>query len=219
MSALSSLFPLHVPPLSPSRFQPFTFVSQLLCPAILYICLPALGCVSLAIPTFVSQLWTAVSASAVQSFTFVSQLWAAVSASAFQSSTFVSQRWAAVSASAWQSLILHVSPSSDSCIRLCLAILYLSPSCGLHVDCNPLHLSPCVYICLPALDCCGRLCLAISSCIVFQLLCLQRNLHDRQRRPRVHPVLLQALCTAPATKTALQVHQVLCLPRKMGSVR
>ena len=51
-----------------------------LCPAILYICLPALGCVSLAILyiclpvfTFVSQLWTAVAASALQSF--VSQLW------------------------------------------------------------------------------------------------------------------------------------------------
>ena len=36
-----------------------------------------------------------------------------------------------------------------------------------------------------------------------------------QRRPRVHPVLLQALCTAPATKSALQVHQVLCLRRNL----
>ena len=43
---------------------------------------------------------------------------------------------------------------------------------------NPLHLSPCVCICLPAPDCCGRLCLAIlclpaldvagSSCRVFR---------------------------------------------------
>ena len=36
-----------------------------------------------------------------------------------------------------------------------------------------------------------------------------------QRRPRVHPVLLKALCTAPATKSALQVHQVLRLPRNL----
>ena len=72
---MSSFFPLHLPPLSPSRLQPFTFVSQLLSPA-----------------------------------------------------------------------ILHVSPSS-----------------GLRVACNPLHChwSPCVYMCLPALDCCVRLCLAI----------------------------------------------------------
>ena len=49
VSALSSFFRLHLPPLSPARLQPFTFVSQLLCPAVLYICLPALGCVSLAI--------------------------------------------------------------------------------------------------------------------------------------------------------------------------
>ena len=100
VSALSSFFPLHVHPLSPSCLQPFTFVSQPL-PC----CLPALGCVSLAIlyiviclpvSTFVCQLWTAVSASALQSFTRVSQLWAAVSASALQSFTFVSQRWAAV---------------------------------------------------------------------------------------------------------------------------
>ena len=174
---LVSLFPLHVPPLSPSRLQPFTFVSQLLCLATLYICLP--------LSTFVSQLWTAVSASALQSFTFVSQLWAAVSA--LQSFTFVSQRWAAVSASALQSLILHLSPSSDCCVRLCLAILYMCPRKPLHLSpssrllypplpCNPLFVtqlwaacrlqsftfvSLCVYICLPALDCCGRLCLAI----------------------------------------------------------
>ena len=61
------------------------------------------------------------------------RLWAAVSASALQSFTFVSQCWAAVSASALQSSILHLSPSSDCCVRLCLAILYLSPSSGLHV--------------------------------------------------------------------------------------
>ena len=65
------------------------------------------------------------------------------------------------------------------------------------------------------------------------MLRLRRNLHSRfikyrvpatkstrqaaagQRRPRVHPVLLQALCTAPATKSALQVHQALSLPRKL----
>ena len=84
-------------------------------------------------------------------------------------------------------------PALDCCIRLCLAILNLSPSSGLRVACNPLHfvflclhlspssgllwpplpckplfvtqlwaaLSPCVYICLRALDCCIRLCLAI----------------------------------------------------------
>ena len=98
---------------------------------------PALGCVSLAIlyiglpgPTFVSQLWTAVPTSALQSFTLVSQLWAAVS-NALYLSSFVSQRWAAVSASALQSLILHLSPSSDCCVRLCLAILYMCPHCGL----------------------------------------------------------------------------------------
>ena len=164
-------------PLSPSRLQPFTFVSQLLCLATLYICLP--------LSTFVSQLWTAVSASALQSFTFVSQLWAAVSA--LQSFTFVSQRWAAVSASALQSLILHLSPSSDCCVRLCLAILYMCPRKPLHLSpssrllypplpCNPLFVtqlwaacrlqsftfvSSVSTICLPALDCCGRLCLAI----------------------------------------------------------
>ena len=47
---------------------------------------------------------------------------------------------------------------------LCPAILYIchpALGSGLHVTCNPLHVSPCVYICLPALDCCGRLCLAI----------------------------------------------------------
>ena len=37
-------------------------------------------------------------------------------------------------------------PALDCCIHLCLAILYLSPSSGLHVACNPLHVSPCVYI-------------------------------------------------------------------------
>ena len=42
----------------------------------------------------------------------------------------------------------------------CLAILYLSPSAGLHVAWNPSHLSPCTYTCL-ALDCCVCLCLAI----------------------------------------------------------
>ena len=35
------------------------------------------------------------------------------------------------------------------------------PSSGLLCPPNPLHLSPCVCICLPAPDCCGRLCLAI----------------------------------------------------------
>ena len=54
----------------------------------------------------------------------------------------------------------------------------LLPSSGLLCPPNPLHLSPCVYICLPALDCCGRLCLVIlclpalgvagSSCRVFR---------------------------------------------------
>ena len=77
VSALSSFFRLHVPPLSPSRLQPFTLSP---------------------------------SCSALQSFTFVTQLWAL------------------------------------GCMSLA---------------CNPLHVSPCVYICLPALDCCGRLCLAI----------------------------------------------------------
>ena len=91
---------------------------------------------------------------------------------------FVSQRWAAVSA--LQSLILHVSPSSDCCVR---PFIYLSPSSGLRVACNPLHLSPCVYICLPALDCCRPLCLAIlclpaldvasSSCRVSRFLAAQ----------------------------------------------
>ena len=130
-----------------------------------YMCLPALDCCVRAILHICLPALAAVSASALQSFAFVSQRWAAVSASA---------------------LILHLSPSSDCCVRLCLAILYmcprkplrvspssrllypplpcnlyLSPSSGLHVACNPLQLSPCVYICLPALDCCGRLCLAI----------------------------------------------------------
>ena len=122
VSALSSFFPLHMPLLSPSRLQPFTFVSQLLCPAILYICLPALGCVSLAIVYICLPALTAVSASALQSFTCV-----------------------------LASLCICL-PALDCCIRLCLAILYLSPSSALHVVCNPLHLSPCVYICLPALD-------------------------------------------------------------------
>ena len=36
-----------------------------------------------------------------------------------------------------------------------------------------------------------------------------------QRRPRFHPVLLKTLRTAPATKSALQVHQVLCLQRNL----
>ena len=70
-------------------------------------------------------------------------LWVAVFASHLQSFTIVSQFWAAVSASALQSFI---------CLQAlgCMSLAIL-----------PLHLSPCVYICLPALDCCGRLCLAI----------------------------------------------------------
>ena len=38
-----------------------------------------------------------------------------------------------------------------------------------------------------------------------------------QQRPRVHPVLLKALCTAPATKSAHQFHQALCLRRNLHS--
>ena len=49
-------------------------------------------------------------------------------------------------------LEFHVSPSADSCIRHCLGILYLCPSSQLHVACNPLHLSLCVHMCLPAFD-------------------------------------------------------------------
>ena len=118
--------------------------------------------------------------------TFVSQLWTAVSASALQFFTFVSQRWAAVSAFALQSLILHLSPSSDCCVRLCLAILCMCPRKPLHsspssrllyppLPCNPLFVTQlwaacrlqsfaCVSLCLhclPALDCRCRLCLAI----------------------------------------------------------
>ena len=117
-------------------------------------------------PLHVSQLRSAVSASRLQSWTLVSQLWAAVSAPLVcnplhlsrcvyiclpaleQSFTFVSQLWAAVPAFALQSyalaLNLHLSPNSDCCVRLCLAILYICP-------CNPLRLSP------TALDCCVRL--------------------------------------------------------------
>ena len=58
---------------------------------------------------------------------------------------------------------LRVFSALGRCVRLCHAILefHVSPSSQLHVACNPLHLSPCVYTCLPALDCCVRLCLAI----------------------------------------------------------
>ena len=117
-------FACHVPPLSPSRLQPFTFVSQLLLHTILCTCLRALGCVSLAI------LYICLPVS-----TFVSQLWAAVSASAF---IFVSQL--SMSASALQSLILYLSPNPDCCVR---PFTYSSPSCG----------RLCLAIlCLPALD-------------------------------------------------------------------
>ena len=36
-----------------------------------------------------------------------------------------------------------------------------------------------------------------------------------QRRPRAPQLIQEALCTAPATKSALQVHQALCLPRNL----
>ena len=52
---------------------------------------------------------------------------------------------------------LHVSCASS--LPLSLATLHICLPAAL--PCNPLHLSPCVYICLPALDCCVRLCLAI----------------------------------------------------------
>ena len=55
-------------------------------------------------PYSVSQLWTAVSTSALQSFACVSRLWTALSASRLQSFACVSQLWAAVFASAFQSL-------------------------------------------------------------------------------------------------------------------
>ena len=86
-----------------------------------------------------------------------SQLWTAVSASALQSFTFVSQLWAAVSASLLQSLILHVSPSSDCCVRLCLAILYMCPR-------KPLHLSPSrLHICLPVSTFVSQLWTAVAA--------------------------------------------------------
>ena len=134
---------------NPSHLSPS---SGLLCPAILYICLPELDCcvrlclaiLYICLLTFVSQLWLL----CPQPFTFV------------------------------LAILCICLPALDCCIRLCLAILYLSPSSTLHVSCKPLHLSPCVYICLPALECCGRLCLAIlclsaldvasSSCRVFR---------------------------------------------------
>ena len=56
------------------------------------------------------------------------------------------------SASALQSFNLHLSPSSDCCVRLCLAILYTCP-------CNPLHLSPSSRLLYPLLGC---MCLHLS---------------------------------------------------------
>ena len=127
--------PSSGPAVSAFALQSFTFVTQLwaavsasrllsfapsgLCLAILnmclptldsclclslatfHICLPALGCMSLAI------LYTCLPALGC-----CVRLWLAIL-------TFVSQLWAAVSASALQSLILHLSFSSDCCVRLC----------------------------------------------------------------------------------------------------
>ena len=71
-----------------------------------------------------------------------------------------------VSASALQSFTRVLAslcmcfPALDCCIRLCLAILNLSPSSGLHVACNPficlplcLHLSPSPGLLWPPLPC------------------------------------------------------------------
>ena len=138
---LATLY-MCLPALDCSALQSFTCVYQLWAAcclqSILYMCLP--------VSTYVSQLWTAVPASALQSFTFVSQLWAAVSASALQSFTFASQRWAVASASALQSFTFVLAvlcvclPALDCCVPLCLAIL-----------------------CLPALN------VASSSCRAFRL--------------------------------------------------
>ena len=93
---------------------------------------------------------------------FVSHFFSLVS----QFFSFVSQAW--VLAVGFPAVLspasFHLSP--------------LLPSSGLLCPPNPFHLSPCVCICLPAPDCCGRLCLAIlclpaldvagSSCRVFR---------------------------------------------------
>ena len=110
-----------------------------------------LGCcvrLSLANPlrtTILSQLWPAMSTSRLQSFNPL-HLFSALGRCVRLCHAI---------------LEFHVSPSADCCVRHCLAILCLSPSSQLHVACIPLHLSPCVYMCLPALDCCVCLCLAI----------------------------------------------------------
>ena len=68
-----------------------------------------------------------------------------------------------------------------------------------------------------------------SALQVHQVLGLPRNLHSKCFACReiytpgtrglaattLHPILLKALCTSPATKSALQVHQVLRLPRNL----
>ena len=55
-------------------------------------------------------------------------------------------RFSACTASALQSLILHLSPSSDCCVRLCLAILYMCPR-------KPLQLSASSRLLHPPLPC------------------------------------------------------------------
>ena len=161
------------------------------CPAILYVCLPALGCVSLAILYICPPVSAFVSCLAIL-YICLSALGCCVRlcpASALQSLiSFVSQL--AVSASALQSLCmgprkpLHLSPScrllypplpcnplfvtqlwavcrlqSFTCVSLCVFQLWTA------VPASALQSFTCVLaslcICLPALDCCIRLCLAI----------------------------------------------------------
>ena len=68
-------------------------------------------------------------------------------------------------------------PSVSLCLPSCC------PSSGLRVACKPLHLSPFVYICLPALDCCARLCLAILY------MCPRKPLHLSPSSRLLYPPL------------------------------
>ena len=52
-----------------------------------------------------------------------------------------------------------------------------------------------------------------TKCCACHEICTQP--HTAQRCPRTPQLIREALCTAPATKSALQAHQVLCLPRNL----
>ena len=136
-SGLSPSVSLLVGHLCPPCLPPVSLCLRPCLPSCWSLCPPLLPSVSFCLPSC-----CAVPTSALQSFPFVSQLWTAV----LQSCT-----------------CLACNPSSCLQVLDCSALQSFTFVSQLWAcnPCNPLHLSPCVYICLPALDCRICLCLAI----------------------------------------------------------